>query len=170
MRRFKHYVRRHIHSHHRRYSNPYLTAFRRYPRPPVFDLAPVGVTVQVDVTLLGPHGPRKRRAHTVKVDRKLARLHIKRHKVAVDIHTRNLQLTKSCGLCTSPPRRKLALTIPAAFSPRVKMGFIIAEVELRILTLPPRLRRPCGSVTCTAIELAVIGQADGPAQFSTIVM
>ena len=55
----------------------------------------------------------------------------------------------SCGLCTSPPRRRLALITPAAFSPREKMGFTIARLKLRMLTLPPRLRRPCGSVTCT---------------------
>ena len=83
-----------IHSYHRRHGDPYLTAFRGYPRPPVFNLAPVGVTTQVDFSLLGPHSTGKRRAHTVKINRKLARLHIKRHKVAVDIHTRNLELTK----------------------------------------------------------------------------
>ncbi|VGP85042.1 hypothetical protein SB00610_04119 [Klebsiella quasipneumoniae subsp. similipneumoniae] len=55
----------------------------------------------------------------------------------------------SCGLFTLPPRRRRALSLPSAFSPRAKIGLIIASEKLLILTLPPRLRRPCGSVTCT---------------------
>lgn len=93
-RRVKDHIRRDIRAHHRRNGNPHPAAFRRHPRAPVVNLAPVGVTVQVNLPLLCSHDTGERRTRTAKVHGELARLHLKRHKITVNIQRAKLQLTK----------------------------------------------------------------------------
>ena len=161
---------RYIHSYHRRHGDPHFTAFRRYSCPPVFNLAPVGITVQVDFTLLGPYCTGKRRAHTVKVDRKLARLHIKRHKVAVDIHTRNLKLTKQLRALHITTQTQVGTHHPRCFFPTGKDGVYHRKVEVTDIDVATKITAALriGHLHLS-IKLAVIGQADGPAQFGTVV-
>jgi hypothetical protein len=97
----------------------------------------------------GVHRPLQGRAGAVEVHRQLARLHIKRHKVTVDIHAAQLHLAEQLRALHVAAQAQTGVELPSAFSPRAKIGLIIASEKLLILTLPPRLRRPCGSVTCT---------------------
>ncbi len=96
----------------------------------------------------GPHGTCKRRAHTVKVDRKLVGCisnGIKLPSISTPV-TWSDQTTADFvhhhpdASWHSPSR---------GFFPTGKDGVYHRKVEVTVLTLPPRLRRPCGSVTCT---------------------
>ena len=146
---------RYIHSYHRRYGDTHYCP-SLLPRPQ-FSIWPVGITVQVDFTA-GPHGTcRKRRRILLKT----ASCFCISNGIKLSISTPTWGDQTTAGLRLSPPRRKLALTIPAAF-PRVKMGFIIAKLR-RILTLSTRLRwRLADRSPAPDIELALLS-GDGPA-------
>ncbi|MNS83304.1 hypothetical protein D3C72_1170880 [compost metagenome] len=66
-RRLEHHIRRHVEAHHWWHRDTHPAAFRRHARAPVIDLAPVGVTAEVDLPLLRAHHPGQRRAHAVEV-------------------------------------------------------------------------------------------------------
>ncbi len=98
--------------------------------------------------LLGPYCTGKRRAHTIKVDRSWLGCisnGIKLPSISTPV-TEADQTT--AGFAHHHPDASWH-SHPRCFFPTGKDGVYHRKVEVRILTLPPRLRRPCGSVTCT---------------------
>ncbi|MND96622.1 hypothetical protein D3C80_889210 [compost metagenome] len=170
-RRFKYHVRRHVKTHHRRHGNTHFAAFRGYARAPVINLGPVRITAQVDLPLLGTHNPSQRRACAVEVHRNLAWLHIKWHKVAVDIHSVQLHLTKQLRALQISRQPQISAEHPRRFfttrEDRVHHRKVnVADIHVTAqITLPLRI----GNLHLT-VELAVIRQTNQPAQLSAIVM
>ena len=121
--------------------------------------------------LAGVHRPLQGRARAVEVHRQLARLHIKRHKVAVDIHPAQLHLAEQLRTFHIAAQTQTgvepSLCLFTASENRVDhRQREVADIDVAAEITPP-LR--VGDLHLP-IQLTIVGQADKPAQLGAIVM
>ncbi|MNY21893.1 hypothetical protein D3C86_1554720 [compost metagenome] len=162
--RFEDHIRGNVEAHHRWHGDAHPATFRRHARAPVINLTPVCVTAQVDLPLLGTHHARERRTHAVEVHRNLARLHIKRHKVAVDIHAVELHLTKQLRALGIATQTQISAEHPGCLFAAREDWVDHRQVHIADIDVAAQITSPLriGNLHL-AVELTVVGQTNQPA-------
>ena len=166
----KYHIRRRIETDHRRYGDPHLAAFGGDPRPPVIQLAPVRIAAEVDLPLLGAHHALKRRALAVKVHRQLARLHVERHKVAVNIHAVQLHLPEQLRTLRIAGQTQVSAQRTRRFFAAREDSVDHADGEVADIDVAAQISPPLriGDLHLP-VKLPVIGQSHHPAEIGAVV-
>ena len=168
---FKDHIRRDVQSHHRRYGDAHLTALRGNTGAPVVELAPVRVAAQIDLPLLRQYRSAQRRAHAVEVHRDLARLHVKRHKVAVNIHAAEAQLAEQLRALRIARQAQVGVHHALGFFPACENRVHHRQVEVADSDVAAQISPSLwvGNLNL-AVKLTVVGETNQPAQLRTVVM